>query len=200
MHRVHEERRDECIRMMVATGLIAPWFEPDMVPDFPSEVPEGVYLGAEPVFDEELRVLRLPPYVWFPCIANQVQSADNDSVLARWRAERGVPAHWVLGAALCDDALPNDVFLPTSVMGFGDALCIVAQIPSVERCCVEQPMRLRMQAYAHPLSGAFVLGMHPHDAQSQRHMVGLLWQNVRPVIDNRLLYRHANVPRGSLSV
>ncbi len=188
----NQVRKETLLMRMIESGLLDPSFDLDRVPDFPSDIDPKMYVGEVPI--TEGGITKLPPYIWIPIEFDQIQSSRDPRVLCRWRANPSVPCHWVCGAGLIDRPLDASRFLPNSVMGFGDAMCIAVQYPVVGRCRVEQPKRLRMQAYE--LHGRrYVVDMEPFEQNQYHHTVGLLWDSKRHFAGNPedLRYLHPSL-------
>ncbi len=168
--------KEMLLQRMFDSGLLDPSFDTDGIPDFPAHLDPKIFVGEAPV--TEGGVTKIPPYIWIPLEFDQVDSAESGNVLSRWKANPRVPCHWVCGGAYVDCPLDENRFLPSSVMGFGDAMCIAVQHPDVGRCRVEQPRRLRMQAYKLH-DRRYVIDMQPYEQNQYHHTVGLLWDSKR---------------------
>jgi len=186
MLRTHASRKEILLECMFRSGLIDPSFDVGSVPDFPEHLDGKIYVGDE--LKKEGKITRLPPYLWLPLEFDQIQSSSNPSVVSRWKANPAVLPHWVCGAGFIDGPLTGE-FLPDSPMGFGDALCVVVQHPEVGRCRVEQPKRLRLQAYELHRN-RFVVDMQPFQDNQYHHNLGMLWDSLRTFTGDRANVRY----------
>lgn len=171
----HTGQKLDLIQHLIRAKLIrSAHVSVDDIPDL-DRIGEDVYAGDKPLQKDGLTLL--PPCLVFPIGIDQILSEKRTDVMSQWRPTRHFQPYWLYGVALSNmpsGAMPQGTFLPTQLT-FGEAACIVAQFPLLERCRVLQHGPLRLQAYHHPSLDRMVLDNQPYRENQYHHTARLLW-------------------------
>ncbi len=184
MLRSYVDRMSVLASRLVQAGLLSADVCPEELPAMPQGVIErGIHLGDEPKEDGSRTLL--PPYLCTACDLDQVRSCGSLEVISRWKPMKPFGLHVVYGAVLSDQT-ENDLFMPAP-LGFGDAACILAQFPSLERCRVVQPRGLSLQAYKHPGLERIVLDNAVHGLGERHATLRLMWNGGRTLTQDHAM-------------
>lgn len=191
------EYKMACAARLQEAGLLGK-IHPEDIPDFCYECEEGkppkFHVGAEPVM--EGKVIMLPPILVVPGRFAQIRSEQLPEIIFTFAPKDPFEMHWLYGITVSDAPSENaasSIHLPSIMMGYGDAACAVAQFPSLERCRVEQPLRIRMQAYMHKGLGRIVLDAQQYKENQYHHMLRIHWNGGRTLKGEHQAVRYHHV-------